>query len=196
MTTAFAAPLPRATARPREVDSRGAYLGFAGAYLFGHGASALAKGSDPVLALPGWLPMTLLALGLATGSVLATIAALRAMKGADKAEALSGNLLGASWVVGMGAVFLLITGLHSMEGMPDLQSVLWPSGAGFVVGLIYLAEGAVRRNVLHYVLGTYLALLSTAALFLGTPGMFWLLALAGSGGFVIAAVLEKRRLAI
>ena len=78
--------------------------------------------------------------------------------------------------------------------MPDLQMTLWPTLAGFLVGVLYLGEGAARRNVLHYALGTWLALTSTAALFLGMPSLFWVLALAGGGGFVVAAVLESRRL--
>ncbi|MFB7274980.1 hypothetical protein [Streptomyces sp. NPDC056244] len=68
-------------------------------------------------------------------------------------------------------------------------------GSGLVVGLLYLAEGAVRRNLLHYSLGTWLALTSTAALFLGTPGLYWVLTVAGGGAYAIAAALERRRLA-
>ena len=75
-----------------------------------------------------------------------------------------------------------------------MQTILWPTWAGFPVGVLYLGEGATRRNVLHYGLGTWLALTSTAALFLGTPNLFWVLAVAGGGGFAVAALLETRRL--
>ncbi|MFE2595660.1 hypothetical protein ACFXCZ_04010 [Streptomyces sp. NPDC059396] len=54
-------------------------------------------------------------------------------------------------------------------------------GSGLVVGLLYLAEGAVRRNLLHYSLGT--------------PGLYWVLTVAGGGSYAIAAALERRRLA-
>ncbi|MCO1582134.1 ABC transporter permease [Crossiella sp. SN42] len=197
MTTAtFAVPTaPRLAARAGEVDSRAAYLGFAFAYLFGHGASALSKGDNPLVPLPGWLPMALLIAGLAAGTVFATLAALRAQKGLSGPEAFSGKLIGAAWVIGMAGLALTINGLHALPGMPNVHSMLWPAGAGFVVGLLYLGEGAVRRNVLHYVLGSYLTLISSAALFLGAPGLFWVLAIAGTGGFLVAAVLEHRRLA-
>jgi hypothetical protein len=62
-----------------------------------------------------------------------------------------------------------------------------------VVGLIYLAEGAMRRNTLHYGLGTWLIMVATTALFLSGPGFFLLLAVAGGGGYIVAAVLERRR---
>ncbi|MFF3013586.1 ABC transporter permease [Streptomyces sp. NPDC057939] len=178
----------------REVDNRAAYLAFGLAYVLGHGAAALTEGSAPLLGLPGWLPPTLLWSGLVAGIVLATIAAARAQQGAA-AEVLSGRLLGTAWIAAFTVLFLAITGLTSLVDEPQLQSVLWPAGSGLVVGLLYLAEGAVRRNVLHYGLGLWLALISTAALPLATPGLYWVLAVGGGGAYVIAAALEHRRLA-
>ncbi|MFI7079778.1 ABC transporter permease [Micromonospora sp. NPDC049903] len=180
---------------PGQVDNRLAYAGFALAYLLGHGAAAVSSGSDPLVELPGWLPMALLATGLVGGSIAATVAATRAQRGVAGPEALTGRLLGSAWVVGFTALFLAITGLTSAFDRPELQTVLWPTGSAFVVGLIYLAEGAARRNLLHYLLGSWLALVGTAALFLGTPGPFWVLAVAGGGAYVLATVLEGRRLA-
>ncbi|MFD6156904.1 ABC transporter permease [Nocardia sp. NPDC060256] len=194
-TIALSAP-PTPTLRAGDVDNRATYLSFALAYVFGHGAAALSKGADPLLNLPGWLPMALLGLGLAAGTVAATVAALRAQRGADSRDILSGKLLGISWASAFAALFLAITGITSLLDRSDLQSVLWPTGAGLVVGLLYLGEGAARRNVLHYCLGTWLALVSTGALLFDTPGLFWMLTLGGGGGYAIATVLERRRLAI
>ncbi|WAP57834.1 hypothetical protein [Streptomyces sp. S465] len=42
------------------------------------------------------------------------------------------------------------------------------------------------------VLGVWLALTSAAALLLGTPGLYWVLTLAGGGAYA----LERRRLTI
>jgi hypothetical protein len=105
------------------------------------------------------------------------------------------KLLGLSWVSAFAALFLAITGLAAELDRPDLQTMLWPTLSGFLVGVLYLGEGATRRNVLHYGLGTWLALTSAAALLLGMPGLFWVLSIAGGGGFAVAAVLESRRLA-
>ncbi|MGW7315839.1 ABC transporter permease [Streptomyces sp. NPDC054865] len=178
---------------PREVDNRAAYLGFGLAHVLGHGAAALSEGPAPLLDLPGWLPSTLLMGGLVAGIALATIAAARAQHGAPAAEVLSGRLLGVAWIAAFTVLFLAITGLTSLVDEPQLQSVLWPAGSGLVVGLLYLAEGAVRRNVSHYCLGLWLALISTAALPLGAPGLYWVLAVAGGGAYVLAAALEHRR---
>ncbi|MET9558925.1 ABC transporter permease [Streptomyces tauricus] len=183
-------------ARPQgDVDNRATYVSFGLAYLLGHGSAALSKGDSPLLDLPGWLPMALLGAGLAVGTVQATVAALRAQRTTTEPDdVLSGQLLGAAWVTAFAALFLAITGLAATLDMPDVQSLLWPTGSGFVVGLLYIAEGAQRRNLLHYALGTWLALTSTAALLLGTPGFYWVLTVAGGGAYAIAAVLERRRL--
>ncbi|MFJ3728570.1 ABC transporter permease [Streptomyces sp. NPDC090045] len=183
-----------ATRRPGEVDNRAAYAGFALAYVLGHGAAAASHGDTPLLGLPGWLPVTLLGTGLTTGIVLATLAAVRAQRGATAPELLSGRLLAAAWIAAFTALALAITGLTSVLGAPELQSVLWPAGSGIVVGLLYLAEGAVRRNVLHYGLGVWLALTSAAALSLDAPGLYGVLAVAGGGAYTLATALEHRRL--
>ncbi|GAA4785588.1 ABC transporter permease [Streptomyces ziwulingensis] len=179
-----------------DVDNRATYISFGLAYLLGHGSAAVSGGDDPLLGLPGWLPMTLLGAGLALGTVQATAAALRAQHTAtDAGVVLTGKLLGAAWVTAFAALFLAITGLSATLGLPDVQSLLWPTGSGFVVGLLYIAEGAARRNLLHYGLGTWLALTSTAALLLGSSGLYWVLTLAGGGAYALATVLEGRRLA-
>lgn len=195
--TTEALPVPAAvrSATGGDVDSRAAYTGFGFAYVLGHGAAAVSLGPDPLIALPAWLPMTLLGAGLAAGTVFASIAATRAQRGAGPHDNLSGKLLGLSWISAFVALFLAITGLTAQLEMPHLQSVLWPTWSGFLVGLLYLGEGATRRNLLHYGLGTWLALTSAGALLLGAPGMFAVLAVAGGGGFAVAAVLESRRLA-
>jgi hypothetical protein len=195
MTTAtLTAPAPTAPSSV-DVDSRAAYVGFGFAYVLWHGASAVSLGPDPLITLPPWLPTTLLGTGLAAGTVFAGLAASRARRGAGPHEILSAKLLGLSWISAFAALFLAITGLAAALDIPDLPAMLWPTWSGFLVGVLYLGEGAGRRDVLHYGLGTWLALTSTAALFLGTPGLFWVLTVAGGGGFVVAAALESRRLA-
>ena len=196
MTTAtMPSPAVAPSAGGGDVDSRASYIGFGSAYVLGHGAAAVSLGPDPLIALPAWLPMALLGAGLAAGTVFATLASTRAQRGANPHDAFSGKLLGISWISAFAALFLAITALAGYLDMPDLQTILWPTWAGFLVGVLYLGEGATRRNVLHYGLGTWLALTSTAALFLGTPNLFWVLAVAGGGGFAVAAALESRRLA-
>ncbi|MEW1582017.1 hypothetical protein AB0407_28485 [Streptomyces microflavus] len=76
--------------------------------------------------------------------------------------------------------------------MPDVQAVLWPTGSGLIVGLPYVAEGARRRNLLHYTLGAWLALTSTAALLLGAPGLSWVPTIAGGGAYADPGAGRRR----
>lgn len=180
--------------RPGDVDNRGAYISFGLAYVLGHGANALSQGAHPLLALPSWLPITLLGAGFAAGTYYAARGAARAQRGADQPGLLAGKLLGLSWLSAFVALYLAITGLSAVIDAPDLQTLLWPAGSGLVVGLLYLGEGVARRNLVHYCLGTWIALVSTMGLFLGTPGLFWMLTIAGGSGYAVAAVFERRRL--
>ncbi|MFC8226524.1 ABC transporter permease [Streptomyces sp. NPDC057287] len=190
------APEPVAAERPADqIDNRPTYISFGLAYVLGHGTAALSQGATPLLDLPGRLSTALLGAGLAVGTVLATVTALRAQRAAtDPADVLSGKLLGAAWITAFAALFLAVTGLTDSLDAPALQSMLWPTGSGLMVGLLYVAEGVQRRNLLHYGLGTWLALTSTGALLLGTPGFYWVLTVAGGGAYALAAVLERRRL--
>lgn len=182
--------------RPSVVDSRFAYRSFAFAFVFGHGAFAVSGGPDPLLALPLWVPLTLLACGIVPGVVSSLMAAKRAQKDAGPAEVLAEKLLGNAWATVFIALTIGITGLTTTFDIPpEAQDVLWPTGAVFVVGLINVAEGAARRNVLHYWLGTALAIIATAALLLPPPGSFWVLSLAGSAAYLTAAFFESRRIA-
>lgn len=63
-------------------------------------------------------------------------------------------------------------------------------------GLLYLAGGAVARDVVQYALGTWIAVIGTAAVLLDTPGLYVVLAVAGAGGYAVAAALEPRRIAV
>ncbi|MFS8101431.1 ABC transporter permease [Lentzea alba] len=183
----------RADALATEVDNGAAYLGFAFAYVFGHGAALLARSG--AVALPGWLPIALLGGGLVVGTILAMSASLRAQRGASEARRRAEKLVGTAWVTGFVALALAITGLSTVFDKPELQTVLWPAGSTIVVGLIYIAEGAVRANALHYNLGTWLALVAAASLFVPAPGFFGVLAVLGGGAYLAAAFLERRRLA-
>ena len=182
------------TVASTEVDNRVAYLGFAFAYVFGHGAALLSK-SGAVL-MPSWLPIALLATGLVAGTAFAMTSSLRAQKVATESRRRAEKLVGTAWVTGFTALALAVTGLSTVFEQPELQTVLWPAGSTIVVGLIYIAEGAIRGNALHYNLGTWLMLVAAATLFVPGAGFFGVLAVLGGGAYLVAAFLERRRLAL
>jgi hypothetical protein len=61
VATLTAAPITPVANSVGEVDNRATYLSFGLAYVLGHGLTGIARSADPLLELPGWLPMTVLA---------------------------------------------------------------------------------------------------------------------------------------
>lgn len=175
------------------LDNRPSYLSFGLAWLLGHGAYALSHGDDPLLRLPSAVPSALLIAGLFTAMVVTSVVTMRAQRGVTGRDAVVGNLLAASWLIGFSALFFVITALSSALSQDDLKMLLWPTGSGLIVGLLYLAGGAAYRDVLQYALGAWLALTSTAALFLDGASPYWVLAIAGGGSYLVAAAMEPRR---
>ncbi|MFE7797672.1 ABC transporter permease [Nocardia sp. NPDC057440] len=175
------------------LDNRPSYLSFGVAWLLGHGTYALSHGDDPVLRLPSAVPGILLITGLLTVMIITGIVSMKAQRSATGKDAVVGNLLAASWLVGFGGLFFIITALSSALSQDDLKMLLWPTGSGLILGLLYLAGGAAYRDVLQYTLGAWLALTSSAALFLDGASPYWVLALAGGGSYLVAAALEPRR---
>ncbi|MER7450296.1 ABC transporter permease [Nocardia beijingensis] len=176
------------------LDNRPSYLSFGAAWLVGHGTYALSHGEDAPLSLPSAVPSALLITGLLAAMIITSVLTMRAQRSASSKDKLVGNLLAASWLVGFGAMFFLVTALSSALSDNDLKMLLWPTGSGLVVGLLYLAGGAAYRDVLQYSLGAWLALTSSAALLLDGASPYWVLALAGGGSYLVAATLESRRL--
>jgi len=175
------------------LNNRLSYVSFGLAWLVGHGVNALTHGGDPVLDLPSAIPASLLVVGLLAGVVVTSVVTAKALRGVRGPDAMVGNLLAASWPIGFGALFLIITALGASLDEQKVHTLMWPTASGLVVGLLYLAGGAVYRDRLQYTLGTWLALTSSAALFLHGAPLYWVLALAGGGSYLVAAALEPRR---
>lgn len=181
------------TVASTEVDNRAAYLGFAFAYVFGHGAALLSK-SGAVL-MPSWLPIGLLATGLLMRHGLRhdRVAACPASGFRSAATSREARRDGLAHRVHRAGV----SGHGREHGVRQARA---PGRAlarrlTIVVGLIYIAEGAIRGNALHYNLGTWLMLVAAATLFIPGAGFFGTLAVLGGGAYLLAAFLERRRLA-
>ena len=169
------------------MSNRPSYVTFGLALLIGYGAFALSSGEDPLLPMPSAVPTVLLLIGLLTALSITGVATAKARRGHG---AMIGNMLAAAWFVGFGALFLVITALSEALRDQQVHTLLWPSGSGLVIGLIYLAGGIADRDVVQYGLGAWLAVTSPAALFLQGTNMYSALAIAGGGAYLVAAIVE------
>ena len=169
------------------MSNRPSYVGFGLALLVGYGAFALSHGDDPILPIPSAVPAVVLLVGLLTALTITGVTTAKAWSAHD---AVIENMLAAAWLVGFGALYLVITALSEALRDQQVHTLLWPTGSGLVIGLIYLAGGIAHRDVLQYGLGAWLAVTSPAALFLHGANVYWALALAGGGAYLLAAMLE------
>jgi hypothetical protein len=175
------------------MDNRRPYLAWAATWFVGYGAFALSGGAEPIVSLPPLAPALLLLVGLLGATVVTVVETVRGSRGVVGPDELAGTLFGIAWGTAFTALFLLITALAAVLGDQLVQTLLWPAGSAVVVGLMYLMGGAVHRDLVQYALGTLLALLGAAAVFLDSPGHYFVLAFVGAPAYVVAAVLEGRR---
>ncbi len=190
LTDPPAVPLPTPV-----IDNRPVYLAWAAAYALGHGATALAGGDSPIVAMPGWLPPSLLLVAVAAAFALTIVRSGRDKKGMHGEAQRTAALLGNAWLIGFAGLAALITGTAAAAGDQELHALLWPAGSTLVVGLLYTAAGAAYRDNVQYALGGYLAIAGASAVFLGEVGSATVLATAGVAGYLAAAAVEPRRLA-
>ena len=100
-----------------------------------------------------------------------------------------GRRFGAMWFVSFSAYGLILSG----SVPPDAMELLAPVLASFIVGLIYMAGGAAWDDRHQFALGVWLTLVAGAAAVVGTPAHHLVLAIAGGGGFLFAALLGTTR---
>jgi hypothetical protein len=109
-----------------------------------------------------------------------------------------GAMYGWSWLLGFGCLFAIHAGLAGQDGglTGDQWALFGPAGAQLVVGLMYLAGGVMWRDRVQYGLGVWILATDAASVFAGVPGNSLVLAIAGGGGFLVAAAwfaVQRRR---
>jgi len=73
-------------------------------------------------------------------------------------------------------------------GLPaDAVTLLWSGSAVVLVGVLYLAGGALWQDRFQYGLGVWMLLTGAGSVWAGVPGNYAVLSLAGGGGLLLAA---------
>lgn len=175
------------------VNHRAEYLAWGLAWLVGHGSFALSRGGQPLLSLPTLLPPLLLGAGMLTAAVITVRSSMRAQRELTRPAKDAHSLYGIAWLTTFAVLTLLITALDQVLNDALVSTLLWPAGSAIVVGLMYITGGVLQRDIVEYGLGTYLAVLGAAVVFLGSPGHYGALAVAGSAAYFLAAAQEGRR---
>lgn len=166
---------------------------WAAAWAVGFGALWFARDIGGVPLLPTVAAWVIFGLSLATAVAWSITAGVRsAGSGIRGGSQLQGALYGWSWTISMIAAWLLITALQRAGLSQELANLLYPGLFVMLVGVLYLAGGALWRSPVQYVLGIVLIAVAIGATFVGLPYNFLVFATAGPLAMLIVAALMFR----
>ncbi|HEV3357862.1 MAG TPA: hypothetical protein VG247_13795 [Pseudonocardiaceae bacterium] len=153
------------------------------AYLVGWGAFYLSR--EHVLPV--------LVAGILTGVLTVAAIVFSAWFGARLGRGVRGPsqvtwaMYGCSWTIGFMALTAVNVGLQNAGLSDDQVTLLWSGSALLVIGLLYLAGGAMAHSWPQYVVGAWTMIAGAVSVYVGVPNNFLVLSLAGGGGFLAQA---------
>ena len=172
------------TARSLRPSPLGMFVPWGLGYLVGFGGVWLAiRGVLPDAVVTPLLVLAALVPVIATGVTIT-----RSSRGLTGPSRRATTLYGWTWVLGFAALCAINLRLTALGVPAPTVSLIWSGSALLLVGLLYLAGGALRNHVPQYVLGVWTLVTAVATVFVGYPANFAVLALAGGGGFVVLGV--------
>lgn len=100
-----------------------------------------------------------------------------------------GTMFGLTWFAGFLGQALIVAGVVAAGAGPEVIAVVANSLACLVVGLLYMACGAMWQIRAMYLLGVWIIATAAVASLVGTPDGYLVMALGGGGGMVVGAVV-------
>lgn len=166
---------------------------WAGAWLFGFGALWFGTGIGGVDLLPAVAAWIIFGVLIAAAIAWSIIVGIRsASSGIHGRSQLQGTLYGYSWTISMVAAWLIIVGLQKAGLSQELANVLYPALFVLLVGVLYLAGGALWRSPAQYILGIVMIIVAIVATFVGTPWHYLIYATVGPVAMIIVGFMMIR----
>lgn len=137
-----------------------------------------------------WWAFTIFIGLLVLAVVITAVHIARRSAGLHGESATVGAMYGWTWVVGFAAAALVFAAIVRLEVDPEVIAVLSNGVSCLVVGLIYMAGGMLWREWRMFLLGGWIALAAGLASLAGAPAIYLVMALAGGGGFLLAALVD------
>ncbi len=175
------------TSAALEPDARLIYGCWGLAWLLGFGSLYLARAEiGPVELAPSVAGLVFFGL-LVAAMVITGMHMSRRFAGVRGVSTRIGAMYGWAWVLGFSTYAAILTGAGRAGVDEPVLGLLWSTGSGLVVGLLYVAGGALWQDWIQYGLGAWILVASAAGALAGTPGVYLVMSLAGGGGFLLAA---------
>jgi hypothetical protein len=157
------------------------------AYLVGFGSIFLTYPTGLPLRLPGVVAAVIIGVLFAAATVLSVVTGVRAGRGLRGPSQAAGAMYGWSWTLGFCALTVVNVGVTRLGLPDDAVTLLWSGSSLLLVGVLYLAGGALWQDWFQYGLGVWIVLSGACSVLAGVPGNFAVVSLAGGGGLLLAA---------
>ena len=142
--------------------------------------------------VPGWLPLTVLMVGIIAAGVTTAVIGVRASRGIAGPSATQGALYGICWSIALAGLATVLARVS--DYLPEAQAnLLW---AGVMVGLtgaLHMAGGAIYQDKALFALGAYISVINVVGVVIGPGWHALILAVAGGLGMIVAGAISKAR---
>jgi hypothetical protein len=157
------------------------------AYLLGFGSIFLTYPTSVPLRLPGGVAAVITTVLFAAAMVISVVTGTRAGRGLRGPSRVAGAMYGWSWTLGFGALAAVNIGVTRLGLPDDAVTLLWSGSSLLLVGVLYLAGGALWQDRFQYGLGVWMLVSGAGSVLAEVPGNFAVVSLAGGGGLLLAA---------
>jgi hypothetical protein len=168
-------------------DGRLIFLAWAAAWILGYG---LMWWTARDAGTPTWWAGAIFGLLIAGGVVTTIVHSLRRSRGIVGPSRAVGAMYGWSWMVAFVAGQAMVGALGRAGVSDEIVLVAANGVSALIVGILYMAGGALWNDRAQFALGVWMALVAGVAAFAGLPGSYLVMGIAGGGGFLVGAAIE------
>jgi hypothetical protein len=157
------------------------------AYLLGFGSVFLTYPSALPLRLPGGVAAAITGVLFAAAVLVSVVNGTRAGRGVRGPSRMVAAMYGWAWTLGFCGLAAVNIGVTRLAVPTDAATLLWSGSSLLLVGVLYLAGGALWQDRFQYGLGVWMLVTGAGSVLAGVPGNFAVLSLAGGGGLLLTA---------
>lgn len=154
--------------------------------------SSEATGGNPWFRVPAPLAWTVFGVTMALAAIASIVAGIRSGAGVRGPSKLSGAMYGWSWSISMVGAWLLLNAAIRAGMSTDVVNLIAPALFILIVGVLYLAGGALWHSPAQFVLGCVMIVTAVVASFVGSPTHYLIYATVGPASMLIVAALLAR----
>ena len=166
------------------------------AWLLGFGVYFLRFGPDGrvFVAMPGFVPLTVL-LGLITlAGIVTGIVGARAGRQVTGPSSRQGTMYGFTWSVAFIGMAVLLSRTSDLLPVPT-GNLLWAGAMVALTGVLHMAGGALWNDRILYVLGLSISVVNVVGIIIGPGWHALIVAVFGGGGMLVAGLVSWLRMA-